>query len=149
MVLRREKRPACWSWGGPLETSRGIRARAEATNTSFRLPVPVSPGFYMSCLPPRFTLSPGQGQICHNIPYAALTCRRPIKMSPLCQFEMTLPTDFPGGVWGDGSTDERWGVVTARGAAGFGSAAIEGGGRGTAAGARAPSGISAVEGLPH
>jgi len=39
----------------------------------------------------------------------------PIKMSPLCQFEMTLPADFPGGVWGDGSTDERWGVVAARG----------------------------------
>ena len=62
---------------------------------------------------------------------------------------MTLPADFPGGVWGDGSTDERWGVVAARGAAGFGSAAIDGGGRGTAAGARAPSGISAVEGVPH
>src|SRR5438132_10004049 len=76
-------------------------------------------------------------------------CRRPIKMSPLCQFEMTLPADFPGGVWGDGSTDERWGVVAARGAAGFGSAAIDGDGRGTAAGARAPSGISAVEGVSH
>jgi hypothetical protein len=37
-------------------------------------------------------------------------------MSPLCQFETTLPADFPGGVWGDGSTDERWGVVAARGA---------------------------------
>src|SRR5580704_5746442 len=76
-------------------------------------------------------------------------CRRPIKMSPLCQFEMTLPADFPGGVWGDGSTDERWGVVAARGAAGFGSAALDGDGRGTAAGARAPTGISAVEGVSH
>src|SRR5580704_17870208 len=37
---------------------------------------------------------------------AAWTCRRPIKMSPLCQFEMTLPEDFAGGVWGDGSADE-------------------------------------------
>ena len=33
-------------------------------------------------------------------------------MSPVCQLEMTLP-GFPGGVWGDGSTDERWGVVAA------------------------------------
>src|SRR5580693_4607497 len=80
---------------------------------------------------------------------ADIGCRRPIKMSPLCQFEMTLPADFPGGVWGDGSTDERWGVVAARGAAGFGSAALDGDGRGTAAGARAPTGISAVEGVSH
>lgn len=58
---------------------------------------------------------------------------------------MTLPADFPGGVWGDGSTDERWGVVAARGAAGFGSAATDGGGCGTAAGARAAPGVPAVE----
>ena len=33
---------------------------------------------------------------------------------------MTLPGGIPGGVGGDGSADERWGVVAARGAAGFG-----------------------------
>jgi hypothetical protein len=40
-------------------------------------------------------------------------CRRPIKMSPLCQLQMTLPGGFPGGVRGDGSFDERWGAVAA------------------------------------
>ena len=30
-------------------------------------------------------------------------CRRPIKMSPVCQLEMTLPGGFLGSVWGDGS----------------------------------------------
>src|SRR3954467_3027427 len=29
-----------------------------------------------------------------NQPYATLTCRRPIKMSLLCQIEMTLPGGF-------------------------------------------------------
>jgi len=48
-------------------------------------------------------------------------CRRPIKMSPLCQLEMTLPEGFAGVVWGDGSTDERWGADAARSAAGFAS----------------------------
>src|ERR1700747_3352261 len=84
-----------------------------------------------------------EGVIFHKPDCAPRLCRRPIKMSPPCQFEMTLPADFPGGVWGDGSTDERWGVVAARGAAGFGSAAIDSGGRGTAAGAWAPAGHSA------
>ena len=37
-------------------------------------------------------------------------CRRPIKMSPLCHLQMTLPGGFPGGVGGDGSADERWGA---------------------------------------
>jgi hypothetical protein len=32
-----------------------------------------------------------------NALHSATACRRPIKMSPLCQFEMTLPADFPGG----------------------------------------------------
>jgi hypothetical protein len=36
-------------------------------------------------------------------------------MSPMCQLEMTLPRGFPGGVWGDGSADERWGAAAARG----------------------------------
>src|SRR3982751_6091318 len=30
----------------------------------------------------------------HNDDYATLTCRRPIKMSLLCQIEMTLPGGF-------------------------------------------------------
>src|ERR1700739_2954074 len=51
---------------------------------------------------------------------------------------MTLPGGFPGGVRGDGSADERWGVDAARGAAGSRSAA----------GARAAAGVPAVEGLP-
>src|SRR2546429_3672941 len=37
-------------------------------------------------------------------------CRCPIKMSPLCHLQMTLPGGFPGGVGGDGSADERWGA---------------------------------------
>ena len=37
-------------------------------------------------------------------------CRRPIKMSPVCHLQMTLPGGFPGGVGGDGSSDERWGA---------------------------------------
>jgi hypothetical protein len=28
-------------------------------------------------------------------------------MSPLCQFEMALAENLSGGVWGDGSADER------------------------------------------
>src|SRR5437667_1629600 len=69
-------------------------------------------------------------------------------MSPLCQLEMTLPGGNPGGVGGDGSADERWGTYKARGAAGFGSAAADDRGGGAAAGARAPSGIPAVEDIP-
>ena len=46
--------------------------------------------------------------IFQKAPYALGPCRRPIKMSPLCQIEMTLPGDFPEGVWGDGTADERW-----------------------------------------
>ena len=53
--------------------------------------------------------------------YASAACRRPIKMSPVCQLEMTLPGDFPG-VWGDGSADEQWRAAAARGAARFESA---------------------------
>src|SRR5439155_7888862 len=40
--------------------------------------------------------------------------------------EMTLPRGFAGGVWGDGSADERSRAAAARGAAGFGSAKIDG-----------------------
>src|SRR5215469_11271058 len=69
-------------------------------------------------------------------------------MSPLCQLEMTLPGGFPGGVRGDGSFDERRGADAARGAAGCGSEAIDDGGCGAAAGARTPSGVPAIEGLP-
>ena len=36
----------------------------------------------------------------HNGSRALVVCRRPIKMSPLCQLEMTLPGGFPGGVRG-------------------------------------------------
>ena len=46
-------------------------------------------------------------------------------MSPLCQLQMTLPGGFPGGVGGDGSSDERSGAFAAGGAAGFGSAATD------------------------
>jgi predicted DNA-binding protein (UPF0251 family) len=38
-------------------------------------------------------------------------CRRPIKMSPLCHLQMTLPGGFQEGVKGDGSADERWGLT--------------------------------------
>src|SRR6516164_7411284 len=78
-----------------------------------------------------------------------MECRRPIKMSPLCQLEMTLSRGFSWGVWGDGSTDERWGAVAAGSAARSGSETVDDEGGGAAAGARAPSGISAVEGVPH
>src|SRR6516162_2579411 len=60
---------------------------------------------------------------------------------------MTLPEGFPGGVWGDGSADERSGAAAARGAAGFESGKIDGPSGGAAARARAPSGVSVVEGL--
>ena len=76
-----------------------------------------------------------------------LCCRRPIKMSPLCQLEMTLPGGFPGGVGGDGSADERWGAVAAGGAARSGSVTVDDEGSGAAAGARAASGVPVVEGL--
>src|SRR5580700_6115671 len=69
-------------------------------------------------------------------------------MSPLCQLQMTLPGGFPGGVRGDGSADERRGADAAGSAAGFGSEAIDDCGGGAAAGARAPSGVPAVEGIP-
>lgn len=32
-------------------------------------------------------------------------------MSPVYQLENTLPQGFPGGVWGDGSADERSGAA--------------------------------------
>ena len=60
---------------------------------------------------------------------------------------MTLPRGFSGGVWGDGSADERWRAAAARGAAGFGSRAIDERGGGTAARARTPSGVPAVKGV--
>src|SRR5215471_14481870 len=87
-------------------------------------------------------------RIFHKADFTTFLCRRPIKMSPVCQLEMTLPGGFPGGVRGDGSADERWGADAARGAAGCGSEAIDDGGCGTAAGARTPSGVPAIEGLP-
>src|SRR5215472_13537526 len=74
-------------------------------------------------------------------------CKRPIKMSPVCQLEMTLPGAFPGGVGGDGSADERWGAVAAGSAARFGSGSLNDAGGGSVVGARAPSGIPAVEGV--
>src|SRR5215469_6224000 len=68
-------------------------------------------------------------------------------MSPLCQLQMTLPRGFAGGVWGDGSADERSGAAATRGPAGFGSAATDA--RGSRATARVgeASSVSAVEGL--
>ena len=61
----------------------------------------------------------------HGVAYLTAGCRRPIKMSPACQLEMTLPEGFAGGIRGDGSADERWGAEAARGAAGFGSTAAD------------------------
>jgi hypothetical protein len=60
---------------------------------------------------------------------------------------MTLPRGFSGGVWGDGSADERSRAGAARGAAGFGSGTIDDRGGGAAARARAAAGVSAVEGV--
>src|SRR5215471_7798576 len=85
--------------------------------------------------------------IFHNRCYQAEWCKRPIKMSPVCQLEMTLPGAFPGGVGGDGSADERWGAVAAGSAARFGSGSLNDAGGGSVVGARAPSGIPAVEGV--
>src|SRR5215472_12300099 len=68
-------------------------------------------------------------------------------MSPVCQLEMTLPRGFAGGVWGDGSADERSRAAAARGGARFGSAAVDDRGGGAAARARAPSSVSGVEGI--
>jgi hypothetical protein len=50
---------------------------------------------------------------------------------------MTLPGGFPGGVGGDGSTDERWGAFAAGGTAGSGSETIDERGGWVVAGARA------------
>jgi Winged helix-turn helix len=61
------------------------------------------------------------GRIFPNRDYAARACRRPIKTSPACQLEMTFPGGFPRGTKGDGSADERWGVVAAGNAARSGS----------------------------
>jgi hypothetical protein len=83
----------------------------------------------------------------HNWSLAFANCRRPIKMSPVCQLQMTLPRGFPGGVGGDGSVDERWGAIAAGSAARSGSEAVDDDGSGTAAGARATSGVPAIEGL--
>jgi hypothetical protein len=49
-------------------------------------------------------------------------CQRIDDLILVCLIEMTLPEDFSGGIRGDGTADERWGAVAARGAAGFGSA---------------------------
>src|SRR5512132_1862741 len=76
------------------------------------------------------------------------SCRRRIKMSPLCRLEMTLPRGFPGGVRGDGSADERRGADAARSAAGSGSKTIDDRGGGAIVEARASSGVPAVEGVP-
>src|SRR6516165_9159068 len=86
-------------------------------------------------------------KIFHNIYYATFACRRPIKMSPACQLQMTLARGVPGGVWGGGFSDERSRTAAARGAAGFGSAAADARGGGAAARARTASGVSVVEGL--
>ena len=37
-------------------------------------------------------------------------CSAPMRMSPLCQFGMTLPECSSGGVWGDGSDHEQQGT---------------------------------------
>src|SRR6516165_2210058 len=74
-------------------------------------------------------------------------CRRPIKMSLLCQLQMTLPRGFPGGVGGAGSADEGGGDIAAGSAARSGSEAVNDAGSETAAGARAPSGVPAIKGL--
>jgi len=68
-------------------------------------------------------------------------------MSPVCQLEMTLPGGFPGGVGGDGFSDERSGIFAAGGAAGFGPKATDDDSGRPAFGARAAAGISAVKGL--
>src|SRR5215831_20916549 len=68
-------------------------------------------------------------------------------MSPVCHLEMTVPRGFAGGVWGDGLADERSGATAARGGARVGSAAVDDRGGGAAARARAPSSVSAVEGV--
>src|SRR5512132_3459675 len=80
--------------------------------------------------------------------YVDAHCRRRIKMSPLCQLEMTLPRGFLGGVRGDGLADERWGADAARSAAGSGSKTIDDRGGSAIAEARASSGIQVVEGVP-
>src|SRR5271165_435689 len=81
----------------------------------------------------------------HNANYGHVACRRPIKMSPLCQLQMTLPGGFSGGVGGDGSSDERSGTFAAGGAAGFGPKATDDESGGSAFGARAASGVSGVK----
>jgi hypothetical protein len=53
----------------------------------------------------------------------------PIKLSPVCQFEMTLAEDFSESVWG-GTPEERRGADAARGAAGLGSATADDDGSG-------------------
>src|SRR5262249_715206 len=81
-----------------------------------------------------------RGQFFHNLDYRTFGCRRPIKMSLLCQLQMTLPRGYAGGVWGDGSAHERWGAAAARGAAGFESRKIDRRSGGAAARARTPLG---------
>jgi len=54
---------------------------------------------------------------------------------------MTLPREFPGGVRGDGSADERSGADAARDAAGFGSEAADDRDGSAAAEAWTPSGV--------
>jgi len=57
----------------------------------------------------------------NNYCYRTFLSKRPIKMAPVCQIEMTTAPEIFGGL-GDGSADERWRAAAARGAAGFGSA---------------------------
>jgi hypothetical protein len=61
--------------------------------------------------------------------YAAIFCSAQMRMSPLCPFGMTLPARSSGGVWGDGSDDERQGTGAVGRAARSRSLAIDGGRR--------------------
>jgi hypothetical protein len=75
-------------------------------------------------------------------------CRRPIKMSPLCHLQMTLPGGFQEGVKGDGSADERWGLTQLEVLRDLDQRRLTTEAAGTAAGARTPPAIPAVEGVP-
>src|SRR5262245_56849032 len=86
-------------------------------------------------------------RLLHNTGNLTRICRRPIKMSPVCRLEMTLPGGFPGGVAGDGSSDERWGTFAGGSAAGVGPRATDDESGEPAFGARAASGVSAVNSL--
>src|SRR6516225_5346193 len=85
--------------------------------------------------------------VCRSAVMRLFICRGPIKMSPLCQLEMTLPGGSAGGIGSDGSADERWGAVAAGSAARSGSETVDDGGSGAAARARAAPGVPIVEGV--